>query len=186
MRRDGWDEGWEAALVMAARAGDLRAFDALARHYRPGLVLIARQILPTREMAEDAAQDALLAAYSALPRLDDPARFGAWLGAIARNRAARLSRGERRQPVPLESVVLAYVPAIAESLAASETDGKVRCAIANLGPDVRPVVELYYEREWSVREISAFLGVPETTVKWRLHTARMRLRKWLPDLEERE
>src|SRR5690349_11616300 len=109
-----WEGPSEAMLVAAAAAGDLGAFDALVRRYRPAAVMVASQIVATREQAEDAAQDALLAAYAALPQLVDQERFGAWLGTIVRHRARRLASGERRQTVPIDEVVLSYSPALAE------------------------------------------------------------------------
>lgn len=183
-----WEATDEASLVAAARAGDLRAFDALARRYRPAVLLLARQILGRGELAEDAAQDSLLAAFSALPSLEDEDRFAAWLGTIVRNRARRLAHGDRRAPVPLDSIVLSYAPAIVEQVIRGERNQAVACAVARLPPEVRPVLELYYLDDWSVREISLFLGLPETTVKWRLHTGRKLLRPLLPDeeIDERE
>ncbi|MGV3614532.1 MAG: RNA polymerase sigma factor [Fimbriimonas sp.] len=184
MGRTGWEPNEEARLVDAAQAGDLKAFDALARHYRPALVLLAAGILRTREQAEDAAQDALLAAYSALPKLEDPERFGAWLGTIVRHRARRLAQGQRRPETPLDAILLSYSPALAERAVEAETGRVVRCAMARLPPEVQPVVELYYLDDWSVHEISDFLGLPQTTVKWRLHDGRRRMRAMLPDYEE--
>jgi RNA polymerase sigma-70 factor (ECF subfamily) len=184
MQRNRWDESGEANLVAAARAGDLRAFDTLARRYRPAVVLLAQGILGRRDLAEDAAQDSLLAAFSALPHLEDDDRFGPWLGTIVRNRARRLAVGERRTPVPLDAIVLAYAPALAERVIRSEDNRAIRCALARLPPEVRPVLELYYLDDWSVREISLFLSLPETTVKWRLHAGRKHLRTLLPDFEE--
>lgn len=171
-------------MVAAAKAGDLAAFDGLARHYRPAALLLARQILNRRDLAEDATQDALLAAYSALPNLEDEDRFAAWLGTIVRNRARRLQLGERRVTVPLDAIVLSYAPALVERVIQREDRRIIRCALARLPPDVQPVVELYYLDDWPVREISLFLGLPETTVKWRLHAARKQLRSLLPDYEE--
>jgi RNA polymerase sigma-70 factor, ECF subfamily len=181
-----WDGADEERLVAAATAGDLRAFDALVRRYRPAVILLASQILRTRELAEDAAQDALLAAYAALPRLAEPARFDAWLGAIARHRAKRLAAGEARQPVPIEEVVLAYTPALAERVVENDLARKVRCALRRLPEEIRPVVELYYLEGWRVGQIAGFLGLPETTVKWRLHAGRKQLRGLLPSLEKNQ
>src|SRR5690242_6492616 len=102
MDRESWDE---TMLVVAAQAGDLLAFDLLARRYRPAAVTVARQLLPS-EAAEDAAQDALLSAFKALPKLSDPSRFAAWLGAIVRHRARRLGRERSREPLALDQVIL--------------------------------------------------------------------------------
>ena len=84
----------DEVLVVAAIVGDLEAFDELAARYRAAVVRAAQAIVG-REDAEDVAQDALLLAFKALPSLEDPRKFAAWLQAITRHRALRLSKRER-------------------------------------------------------------------------------------------
>ena len=79
----------ESELVWKAKVGDLSAFDVLVWRYRPAAVLTARGILPTRELADDAVQDAFISAYKSLPQLEDATRFGSWISAIVRYRALR-------------------------------------------------------------------------------------------------
>lgn len=176
----GWDEGM---LVVAARAGDLKAFDVLARRYRPAAVALASQTLPA-ETAEDAAQDSLLAAFKSLPSLEDAERFGAWLGAIVRHRSRRLGRERSRAPLALDEVIVAYAPAIVSRLQEDESAKRIRCAISKLPEDIRVAAALRFLQEWTAPEIAGFLSLPLTTVKWRLHTARMLLRDRLAFLEE--
>src|SRR5215510_12417268 len=80
-------------LVVAAILGDLEAFDELALRYRAAVVRAAQAIVG-REDAEDVAQDALLLAFKALPSIEDPAKFAAWLSAITRHRAFRFGKRE--------------------------------------------------------------------------------------------
>lgn len=181
MPKGAWNEGEERGLVIAASAGDLAAYDLLVRRYRKPALTVATAVLGRRELAEDAVQDALLAAFAALPRLGDPERFGPWLATIVRNRAQRLARGERRATVPLDAVVLAYSPAISERLEENERGQAVRSAVDGLPEELRPVVALYYLDEWPVAEIARFLGLPPTTVKWRLHAGRQQLRGLLSE-----
>src|SRR5882672_8699482 len=83
----------DEVLVVAAILGDLDAFDELALRYRAAVVRTAQSIVG-REDAEDVAQDSLLLAFKALPSIDDPAKFAAWLSAVARHRAFRFSKRE--------------------------------------------------------------------------------------------
>lgn len=172
-------------LVVAAQAGDLAAFDLLARRYRPAAVTVARQTLPL-EAAEDAAQDALVSAFKALPRLERPERFPAWLGAIVRHRARRLGRERSKEPLALDEVIVTYAPSIVARLQEDEESKIVRCAVAGLPPDAREAAELHYLQDWTAPQIADFLALPLTTVKWRLHTARRLLRSRLASLEETE
>ncbi len=86
----------DAALVVASLLGDLAAFDALAHRYRRAVQFVARQWVASDATAEDIVQDVLVAAFQALPDLDDPAKFAGWLYAITRNRARRTADRERR------------------------------------------------------------------------------------------
>src|SRR5258706_4648113 len=81
-------------LVVAAILGDLDAFDELASRYRAAVVRAAQAIVG-REDAEDVAQDALLLAFKALPSIEEPGKFAAWLSAITRHRALRFGKRER-------------------------------------------------------------------------------------------
>src|SRR5215831_9494677 len=83
-------------LVVAAIVGDLEAFDQLVRRYRAAVVRVAQSIVG-REDAEDVAQDSLLLAFKALPSIEEPRKFAAWLATITRHRAARFGKREKAQ-----------------------------------------------------------------------------------------
>src|ERR1700733_5010493 len=77
----------DAQLVISTIAGDASAFaDLVARHERP-MRAIAFYILRDHHAAEDATQDAFVAAYQSLPKLRDPGSFGPWTATILRRRA---------------------------------------------------------------------------------------------------
>lgn len=173
----------EEAWVVLAREGDLAAFDRLAGRYRAAAIVMAGRTMP-KEMAEDVAQDSLIAAFKALPRLESPDKFASWFGAIVRNRAKRTAR-QTPMAAPLDELIAAYAPSILAQILDDERSRAVRCAIQALQPEVRDVVELYYLHEWPVKRISEFFLLPQTTVKWRLHTGREQLRRRLSrSLEE--
>ncbi|HEY0868698.1 MAG TPA: sigma-70 family RNA polymerase sigma factor [Fimbriimonas sp.] len=175
----------ETALVQAAQRGDIRAFDALVRRYRSAAVTIARQFL-SGEMAEDAAQDALISAFRSLKGLDDPARFKAWLGAIVRNRAIRMARDRSRTDTmpmhELDRLVLSGAPSLSTHLA--EPRDEIHRVVEGLPAGIRETIRLYYFESWSVSEIAVFTARPVTTVKWQLHAGRELLRRKLSPLEE--
>jgi RNA polymerase sigma-70 factor (ECF subfamily) len=179
MKQVDWSKASETTLVEAASAGDPSAFDVLARRYRHPAQALARQIVGSRELADDVAQDALLMAFKSLPQLKEPDRFASWLGAIVRHRARRVAQHPERRMLRLDEVLLAYMPSI-ESQGAIQSE--VACAIASLPLEQRSTAELYYLDEWSTAEIAEFLELPVTTVKWRLHCARQLLRPRLASL----
>ena len=73
----------DAVLVEAARAGDKAAFAELVRCHGGLLAALCRRALGDADLAEDAAQEAILRALLGLDRLRRPERFGPWLAAIA-------------------------------------------------------------------------------------------------------
>jgi len=79
-------------LVRALRAGDQDAFGRLFDRWYDRVHDLARRITRDDALAADVAQDAFLAAWQRLDRLDDPASFGGWLLRIARNRALDVVR----------------------------------------------------------------------------------------------
>jgi RNA polymerase sigma-70 factor, ECF subfamily len=169
----------ESELVWKAKVGDLSAFDVLVWRYRPAAVLTARGILSNRELADDAVQDAFISAYKSLPQLEDATRFGSWIFAIVRHRALRLRSGERAPHLPIDDLIAAHVPSI-QKLVEDESDhAEVRCAVRQLPEELQTVVQLYYLNQWSVGDIAEYLGLPKTTVKWRLHAGRNQLRTLL-------
>ena len=82
----------DANLVAAALKGDADSFSRLCERYYPALVAIAYARLSDRDLAEDAAQEALLTAFRDITRVKKPERFAGWLAAICRNIALDMAR----------------------------------------------------------------------------------------------
>jgi RNA polymerase sigma-70 factor (ECF subfamily) len=177
-----WREFPDEDLVVAALLGEIAAFDVLVLRYRPAvLAAVSRQIFQ-RGLAEDICQEAFLLAFKALPQLGDPSRFAAWLHAIARRQAIRRSQGETRRAshVPLDELILEHSEVLAdpgwERLEAKEVAEDVRRAMATLPDEFQLVLRLRYWSEMPLERIAAFLSLPLTTIKWRLHRARSLMR----------
>ncbi len=175
----------DAELVIAALAGNTKAFDVLVHRYQRAMLTVAQQIVQNPTDAEDVVQDALLRAFEALPQLDDLNRFGAWLHSITRNRALRyyknISRYEPRENMEPDlnrvSDTTAADPAnILEHKLLREA---VREAISELPNDYQAVIQLYYWADMPQKRMAEFLSLPLTTVKWRLHKAKELLKTLL-------
>ena len=185
IRNDLLTDATDSDLVLLALLGSLDAFDALVRRYRGAVVLTAEQTTGTRCGAEDVAQEVFLIAFKALPQLSDPAKFAGWLSAITRHRARRVARREGRheptEPSMLDRLILSHSDALspAEALAREGDAERLRGALGDLPPEYRDVLRLRYWDEWPVARIAEFLALPVTTVKWRLHHGRERLRRVL-------
>jgi len=86
----------ELALVHAAKAGDMGAFEELVRRYDRNVFRIAQHITQNREDAEDVVQDAFIKAYTNLKQFQGQSKFYTWLVRIAVNEA--LMKLRRRRP----------------------------------------------------------------------------------------
>ncbi|MBM3458254.1 MAG: RNA polymerase sigma factor, partial [Armatimonadetes bacterium] len=181
-----WDSLEDEDLVLAAAVGQMEAFDALVGRYRRPALAVAGAIVGARR-AEDVVQDALLLAFKALPQLEDPARFGAWLASITRYRALRVARGaERREETghsALDQAILGWDsekdPGALAETAVLQRD--VAEALERLPEEIQVPVRLHYFEYMAAREIAEFLDLPLSTVKWRLHRGRTLLREELRD-----
>jgi RNA polymerase sigma-70 factor, ECF subfamily len=179
-----WQEFEDEKLVVAALLGDVAAFDVLVLRYRPAVLAAVSRQISRRELAEDVCQEAFLLAFKALPQLADRSRFPAWLHAIARRQAIRYSRGEARAShTPLDELILEHSEVLGQSgweaLERKADQVWVRDAMATLSEEFQLVLTLRYWSEMPLERISAFLGLPLSTVKWRLHRARALMRERL-------
>src|SRR5262245_27497616 len=175
-------------LAIAAILGDLRSFDAQALRYRAAAYRVAQSIAGS-ELAEDAVQESLLLAFKALPSIEEPAKFASWLYAIVRRVALRMSqrsRRERSQRVDLDEALIEHSKAFARPLAPRDTfeEAWVRAAVDALDEDHRLILKLRFYDEMPLKRIADFLGLPLTTVKWRLHRAKQLLREKLEPEKE--
>jgi RNA polymerase sigma-70 factor (ECF subfamily) len=177
----------DEVLVVAAILGNLGAFDELVLRYRAAVVRAAQGIVGY-DHAEDVAQDALLLAYKALPSIEEPARFAAWLAAITRNRALRYGKRERQRQtgrIALDEFLLEQIESLSTPLVGGSSDEEVRMALENIPVDYALVLKLKFLDEMPLKRIAAFLGVPVTTVKWRVHRGKQLLRDQIQLLRQR-
>jgi RNA polymerase sigma-70 factor (ECF subfamily) len=183
------DDAPDEVLVVAAILGDLEAFNELAGRYRAAAVRAAQAVVG-RDNAEDVAQDALLLAFKALPSIEQPSKFAAWLGAITRHRALRFGKQESARDkgrVELDEVLLAEIDALAlPFLAEGEADAELKIALDRVPADYQLVLRMHFLDELPLKRIAAFLGVPLSTIKWRVHKGKQLLREQVEFLGKSE
>ena len=167
----------DESLVARCLRGEIEAFEPLVSRYQRVLFNAAYRLLGDREEARDAAQSALVKAYEKLASFDPSYRFFSWIYRIVVNEA--LNTRERRRPsTPLPADV-AGGSGVEEALAARERSDSVQAALLRLSAEDREVIVLRHFAEQSYAEIGETLGLPEKTVKSRLHEARRRLGRML-------
>ena len=170
-------ESPDELLVIAAILGNLDAFEQLVVRYRPAVVRLARSIVGPDD-AEDVAQDSLLLAFKALPGIEEPGKFAAWLSAITRHRALRFSKSEMvHRRMALDEALLEKIEALAKPLAEKERDEVLIKSLDNLPSDYAMPLRLRFLDEMPLNRIAAFMGVPLSTVKWRIHHGKKLLKE---------
>jgi RNA polymerase sigma-70 factor, ECF subfamily len=133
----------------------------------------ARSIVGPAE-AEDAVQEAFIRAWRYRHRFRAGHAPLPWLLQITRREALRLvERGNRRRELDLDAVPEAEL-GVAEAIASGELG--LRELLGELTDDDRRLLELRYEQDLTQGQVADHLGVPEGTVKVRLHRLRKRLR----------
>ncbi len=176
----------DEALVRRAARGDVAAFDALAASRLDRCYRLAWSIVHNDADAADATQDAFVAAWRMLPRLREVAAFDGWLNRIVANAAlTTLRRRSRRREVQVIPVsadgddVTAWAgdpppgqPTESDAIVEREA---MRRAFGRLRPHERAVLVLHHVDGRPVAEVARALGIPDGTVKSRLHAARRAL-----------
>ena len=165
-------------LVSASVRGDMDAFEALFGSAEQALYRMGLSITGSSQDADEALAETALTVLEALASLRRPAYFYTWATRIMINACYGLQR-ERSKVVP-----------IADLSTVGDSDGRdifpgdanwadfqdIRSALQRLSEEHRTVVVLRYLEDLTVDEVSQIIGVPEGTVKSRLHYALRQLR----------
>ena len=186
----------DAELATRVAARDGAAFEVLMRRHNRRLFRVARAILRWAEMrvrnkyrdAEDALQDAYLAAYRAIGRFRGDSKLATWLTRIVINEAyARLRKmgGATVIALPEGHDMTAEMDPTSTAAPAETPDRAALRAelrqllerhIDALPEQFRTAFMLREVEELTVEEAAEALGVPEATVRTRAHRARALLR----------
>jgi RNA polymerase sigma factor (sigma-70 family) len=165
----------DRGLVIRAMAGDHDAFTRLATASIGRLFAIARLILRESDLAEDAVQEALVAAWRDLSGLRDPDRFEAWLHRLVVRACYREARRARRLGRLEGHVIRIEMGEPDESRAIADRD-QIERGFRRLEPDQRAILVLHFFSGLTLSEVADVLGIPIGTVKSRLHRATQRMR----------
>jgi RNA polymerase sigma-70 factor (ECF subfamily) len=168
-------------LVEALAAGDRTALELLYRRHAPWLAARLAARTSSRDLAEEALQDAFLAAWRGARSYHATGEVPAWLWGIARRRLASLARRQPRDLLALDAAAERADPAAGPEQAALGQDAstRIRQAVAQLPDEQRAAITAVVYQGNSIQQAARAAGVPEGTVKSRLHRARLHLRKEL-------
>jgi RNA polymerase sigma-70 factor, ECF subfamily len=184
----------EQVGVQVYEVGRIRGLEKILSSGLPTLYRRAYRLLGNAADAEDAVQDALLAAYTHLDQFEGRSQLGTWLTSIVLNCARlQLRRRQRHVNVPLDESIgetethsfgerlVDYRPNPEDQCRDSELSARLTRFHTQLSPALRRTFQLRDVDGLSIRETAQILGMPIGTVK--AHSARAR--KELRDLMQR-
>lgn len=182
----------DEALMALIRERDANAFDELAARYAKTIGRRLRGIVRDEDAASDLVQEVLLRLWTHADQWDGRGPLKTWLFRIATNLALNHLRSVRRRrerpfeitPDPDDEneensapgwMIDASALCPEEAAVLAERQRLIRSLVDQLPEEKREVLRLIHEADMDIREVSEALGVPEGTVKSRLHYAKKRL-----------
>lgn len=178
----------EKVWIDAAREGDQRAFEQLIHRYEKRVFALTRRMCKNPADAEEAAQEAFLAAWQGLRFFRGDSSFSTWLYRLASNACVDLLRKEGRHsaaagPSLNDEEAVVEIPddsptphVLAER---AELRKQIEEGLAALPEEYREILILREIHQQSYDEISEILSLDLGTVKSRINRGRKRLRKFL-------
>jgi RNA polymerase sigma-70 factor (ECF subfamily) len=178
-------------LLERARDGDLDAFNDLVLAYQDHLFALVVRMVPDRDQASDAVQEAFFSAYRNLKSFRGGS-VRSWLSRICVNAAMDAQRAKKRRPVQPypELDDESWQPRAGEeadpvnTALATERTQALSVALANITDDQRTAIVLFDVEGYDYAEIADMTGVSLGTVKSRIHRGRLALRNLLEDRME--
>src|SRR3954465_2716590 len=179
----------ERSLLRRLRDRDERAFRELVETHRDRVFNITYRMLGDRAEAEDVAQEVFISVFKTIDTFREEAKFSTWLYRVAvnhcKNRIKYLARRHDRDRDELDETsngpngaIGGPMPAAPDrALEGVQMGELLQNAIKALDDEQRIVVVLRDVEDLSIEEICDITGLPDGTVKSRLHRARLGLRK---------
>ena len=175
------DGQWDAWMV-AAQAGDARAYDRLLRDCLPLLRAIARRRIMDAHEAEDAVQDTLLTIHRMMSTYDPARPFRPWLVAIAERRCVdrlrRRGRGAGRE-APIDDHAGTLAAPAGETGEERIAARQLRAAVAELPESQRTALRLAKLEDLPLAEAATRSGLSVGALKVATHRALRTLRRRL-------
>ncbi|HVZ75350.1 MAG TPA: sigma-70 family RNA polymerase sigma factor [Polyangia bacterium] len=187
----------ERLLISRLKERDEQAFNEIVRLHGDKVFSLVYRMIGNRAEAEDIAQEVFVTVFKTIDGFRGEAKFTTWLLRIAanqcKNRIKYLARratdpdgldegghaGDAATVAPHVAPLTGQIDGPDVLLEAAELDGLMQRAIADLDEEQRLLVVLRDVEEMSYDEIGDVTGLPEGTIKSRLHRARMAIKDWL-------
>jgi len=192
-------EGHEAKLLERLKRRDEAAFNELVQLYQAKVFRLVFRMIGDRGEAEDLSQEVFVTVFKSIDGFRGDSKLSTWLYRVATNHCknrikylSRRARGGKREldeiadRDALDSVSMstsAYMPRPDELALARQTETIIQRALGELDEDQRELVVLRDIENMTYEDIQRVTGLPEGTVKSRLHRSRLALQKRILELQ---
>ncbi|MCF8239383.1 MAG: RNA polymerase sigma factor [Saprospiraceae bacterium] len=171
------DREQEQAWTRAAAQGDLVAYGHLVRLHQDMVFSLSLTLLKNRQDAEDLSQDVLVKVFRMLPQYRSEAPLKAWVYRITYHEGLNRLKKVRRERATLEVDDQTYYDHSVSAgilcvLDANDKRTLLRHALDQLSTQDQILVQAYYFKDMSVREISQMMRMTESNIKIKLHRSR--------------
>ena len=160
-------------VVKTAKKGDVNALEYILTQNMQAMYRVAFSILKNEDEIADAVSNTIVIVFEKIHTLRNEEFFKTWLTRILINECYKICK-QNKKIIYLENCnqdTLVYTD--------TYTDFETRNLVKKLDKDLREIVVLYYFEDFSIKEISKILKIPEGTAKSRLFRARTELEKSL-------
>ncbi len=158
--------------MVQCQAREEDAFRELVRRWEPRLYYYLRRLLEDESAVWDVLQNTWLAVFRHVSRLEDVRKFRSWVYRIAHDQAVTWLQKEKRYVCQPNEQIEPMVNHEEWVLAPTDDGAIMHQALQRLPPHCREVLTLFYLEDFTSRQIAEIVGLPEGTIKSRLHNAR--------------
>jgi RNA polymerase sigma-70 factor, ECF subfamily len=173
-------------LVLQCRNGKAEAFETLVRRHQQMIHALTFRMTGSMADAEDLAQETFIRAYEQIGSFNGKSKFGTWLYSIAMHACLNWRRGEARRFRAQADCSREMLAQEQENESANDTAQEAQAALMKLPAKQRAAIVLTVYDELSHGEAAHLLKCSETTISWRVFTAKRKLKKLLSRRTERK
>ena len=169
-------------LVLQSQNGSVAAFETLIRQHQAMIHALTFRMTGSSADAEDLAQETFIRAYEQINRFNGGAKFSTWLYSIAVHACLNWRRDEARRfqaHTNCAGEIFAQQTGAAISAAQNEMAQQAQTALMKLPAKQRAAIVLTIYDGLNHAAAAKILRCSETTISWRVFTAKRKLRNWL-------
>ncbi len=167
-----------ADLINRALAGEEMAYHKIMNLYKGRIFGYVYRIIRNYQDAEEITIETFVRCFKSIKSFDRSRPLSPWLFAIAHNLIIDFLR-KRKQAYEYLDKDRPVKDDFVQHYEKNKELEKLEKALIKLPPIDREIVILFYKEEHSYQEVSEILGIPVSTIKTRLHRARLKLRDLL-------